>query len=72
MTSVDSEENQKLSVELATDDISNLESSVMKITEKLEQDGNGTLDNWIREHDRAPFESVQENISPNIMKCPGD
>jgi uncharacterized protein len=70
MTSVDSEENQKLSVELATDDISNLKSSVLKITEKLEHHKNGTLDNWIKEHDRAPLESVQEEYLSEHYEMP--
>ena len=70
MTSVDSEENQKLSVELATGDISNLKSSVTKITEKLEHHGNGTLDNWIREYDKAAFESVQEEYLSEHYEMP--
>ena len=70
MTSVDSEENQKLSVELATDGISNLKSSVIKITEKLDHHGNGTLDNWIKEHDTAPLESVQEEYLSEHYEMP--
>ena len=62
MTSVESEENQKLSVELATDNISNLKSSVLKLAEKLGHPRNGTLDSWIIEHDRAPLLGVQDDL----------
>ncbi|MGA7006706.1 MAG: DUF763 domain-containing protein, partial [Nitrososphaeraceae archaeon] len=62
MTSGESEENQKLSVELATDNISNLKSSVLKLAKKLGHPRNGTLDSWIIEHDRAPLLGVQDDL----------
>ncbi len=62
MTSVDSEESQKVSVELATGDVSNLKSSVMKITKKQEHHGKiGTLDKWIRENDKAPLKTKHDD-----------
>ena len=70
MTSVDSEENQKLSVELATGEISDLKSSVMKITEKLKHHGNGSLDNWIREYDTGSLGSVQEEYNSEHYEMP--
>ena len=70
MASLDSEENQRLSVEVATDSISNLKSSVMKITEKLQYNQNGTLDNWIREHDRKSLESVQNEYLQEHYQMP--
>jgi uncharacterized protein len=49
MTSVDSEENQKISVELATGDMDNLKSSVRKIliAEHSPEKTTNTLDGWI-------------------------
>jgi len=70
MTSLDSEENQRLSVELATDSISKLKSSVMKITEKLQHNQNGTMDNWIGEHDRKSLESMQNEYLSEHYQMP--
>jgi hypothetical protein len=47
MTSIDSAENQKISVDLVRGDINNLKSSVYKITETYYQDKKTTLDDWI-------------------------
>jgi hypothetical protein len=47
MTSIDSAENQKISVDLVRSDINNLKSSVYKITETYYQDKKTTLDDWI-------------------------
>src|ERR687887_1411946 len=46
MTSIDSEENRKLCVELATGDIDNLKSSIYKITTINKRRERGTLDDW--------------------------
>ena len=70
MASADSEENQKLSVELATGNIGNLESSVRKLTEKLEHHGNGTLDNWTKELDTAPLENIKGKYLPEHYEMP--
>jgi len=47
MTSIDSAENQKISVDLARGDISNLKSSVYKIAARYTQEERTTLDDWI-------------------------
>jgi len=48
MTSIDSTENQKISVELATGNIDNVKSSVRRILEDYNPQPNGiTLDKWI-------------------------
>jgi hypothetical protein len=47
MTSIDSAENQKISVDLARGDISNLKSSVYKIAARYTQEERTTLDEWI-------------------------
>ena len=58
MTSVDSEDSQKISVELATGNTDNLISSVMKITKKQQNENKiGPLDNWITEHDITHLET---------------
>ena len=49
MTSIDSLENQKVSVELARGDINNLKSSVCKIAATNTQEERTTLDSWIAE-----------------------
>src|SRR5919197_1551486 len=46
MTSIDSEENRKLCVELATGDIDNLKSSIYKITTINKRREDKTLDDW--------------------------
>jgi uncharacterized protein len=46
MTSVDSEENRKLCVELATDNIDSLKSSIYKIATINKRTGEKTLDDW--------------------------
>ena len=46
MTSIDSEENRKLCVELATGNINNLKSSIYKITTKNKRTEEKTLDDW--------------------------
>ncbi|MGB7639097.1 MAG: DUF763 domain-containing protein [Nitrososphaeraceae archaeon] len=46
MTSVDSEENRKLCVELATGNIDNLKSSIYKIATKNKRREEKTLDDW--------------------------
>jgi uncharacterized protein len=48
MTSVDSEENRKLCVELATGNIDNLKSSIYKIATINKRREGKTLDDWIR------------------------
>ena len=47
MTSIDSKENQKLCVELATGNIDNLKSSIYKITTINKRREEKTLDDWI-------------------------
>jgi uncharacterized protein len=47
MTSIDSAENQKISVDLARGDISNLKSSVYKIAARYMQEEKTTLDDWV-------------------------
>jgi uncharacterized protein len=49
MTSIDSTENQKISVELARDDINNLKSSIYRVSEAISSpiEKRNTLDNWI-------------------------
>jgi hypothetical protein len=46
MTSIDSEENRKLCVELATGNINNLKSSIYKITTTNKRTEDKTLDYW--------------------------
>src|SRR5919206_4569364 len=46
MTSINSEENRKLCVELATGNINNLKSSIYKITTKNKRTEEKTLDDW--------------------------
>jgi hypothetical protein len=71
MTSIDSEESQKISVELATSDIDNLKSSVMKITKNHEHGGKiGPLDKWMREHDKSPLEAEQDNYISEHYEMP--
>ncbi len=71
MTSVDSEDSQKISVELATGNTDNLISSVMKITKKQQNENKiGPLDNWITEHDIARLESEQNNYHSEHYEMP--
>ena len=50
MTSIDSEENRKLCVELASGNINNLESSIYKITTINKRTEEKTLDDWTSTH----------------------
>jgi hypothetical protein len=71
MTSMDSEESQKVSVELAIGDISNLKSSVMKITKKQNHHGKiDTLDKWISEHDETASETEREDYLSEHYEMP--
>jgi hypothetical protein len=47
VTSIDSEENRKISVELATGNINNLKSSIYKIASTNNRKEEKTLDDWI-------------------------
>jgi len=61
MTSVNSIENQKVSLELATGDITKLKSSVKKIGKIQIEEKIGTLDKWTRENDNSPLELSPDN-----------
>jgi uncharacterized protein len=71
MTSVDSKESQKISVELAIGNTDNLMSSVLKVTEK-QQNGSkiGPLDNWIQEHDTTHLETEQNDYQTEQYEMP--
>jgi hypothetical protein len=47
MTSINSKENQRICVDLVTDNIDNLRSSVHKVTSILTSDTRNTLDTWL-------------------------
>jgi uncharacterized protein len=69
MTSVDSEQSQKISVELARGNTDNLMSSVMNIT-KNQQKELGPLDNWITGHDAANLEAEQNDYHTEHYEMP--
>jgi hypothetical protein len=69
MTSVDSEQSQKISVELARGNTDNLMSSVMNIT-KNQQKELGPLDNWITGHDAANLETEQNDYHTEHYEMP--
>ena len=71
MTSVDSEDSQKISVELATGNTDNLMSSVMKITQKQQNENKiGPLDNWITEHDITHLETERNDYHTEQYEMP--
>jgi hypothetical protein len=71
MTSVDSEESQKISVELARGNTDNLMSSVMNITKKQKKESSmGPLDNWITGHDAANLETEQNDYHTEHYEMP--
>jgi hypothetical protein len=71
MTSVDSEESQKISVELARGNTDNLMSSVMNITKKQQKESSmGPLDNWITGHDAANLETEQNDYHTEHYEMP--
>jgi hypothetical protein len=53
MTSVASEDNQKVSLELATGKTENLRSSIIKLIKNKSVSKTGTLDQWYRENDNG-------------------
>jgi len=61
MTSVNSIENQKVSLELATGDITKLKSSVKKIGKIQIEEKIGTLDKWTRKNDNSPLDLSPDN-----------
>jgi hypothetical protein len=61
MTSIDSAENQKISVDLARGDISNLKSSVCKIAARYTQEERTTLDDWTMEDGSNSGYKICEN-----------
>jgi hypothetical protein len=71
MTSVDSEESQKISVELARGNTDNLMSSVMNITKNQENVSRmGPLDNWITGHDATNLETEQNDYHTEHFEMP--
>jgi uncharacterized protein len=71
MTSVDSEESQKISVELARGNTDNLMSSVMNITKNQQKESSmGPLDNWITGHDAANLETEQNDYHTEHYEMP--
>jgi uncharacterized protein len=71
MTSVDSEESQKISVELARGNTDNLMSSVMNITKNQQKKSSmGPLDNWITGHDAANLETEQNDYHTEHYEMP--
>jgi hypothetical protein len=71
MTSVDSEESQKISVELARGNTDNLMSSVMNITKNQQKESRiGPLDNWITGYDTANLETEQNDYNTEHYEMP--
>ena len=71
MTSVDSEQSQKISVELARGNTDNLMSSVMNITKNQQKESSmGPLDNWITGHDAANLETEQNDYHTEHYEMP--
>jgi uncharacterized protein len=71
MTSIDSEQNQKISVELARGNTNDLMSSVMNITKNQENVSRiGPLDNWITGHDTANLETEQNDYHTEYYEMP--
>jgi hypothetical protein len=71
MTSVESEESQKISVELARGNTDNLMSSVMNITKNQQKESSmGPLDNWITGHDAANLETEQNDYHTEHYEMP--
>jgi uncharacterized protein len=67
MTSIDSLENQKVSVELARGDINNLKSSVCKIAATNTREERTTLDSWIAADNSNSEHKVFDNRESDHM-----
>jgi uncharacterized protein len=66
MTSIDSEENQKICVELATGDINNLKSSIYKLATINKTKQEKTLDSWIGTYNLDGEYKVDNNTDSQI------
>lgn len=69
MTSAHSQENQKVSVELATSDTENLRSSITKVTKNHVQT-TVTLDKWVTENDDYWLETEQDDYLADHYEMP--
>jgi hypothetical protein len=67
MTSKNSLENQKISVDIARGDTNNLKSSVFKIAAIYSQQERTTLDNWIMSNGSNNDYRIYENMRQNYM-----
>jgi hypothetical protein len=68
MTSVDSEENQKLCVELATGNIDNLKSSIYKIATINKRTEEKTLDDWTPINNLDSKHNVNNNNNDGLTE----
>jgi len=70
MTSTQSEESQKVSLELATGNTENLRSSILKVTKNSFQGKLPTLDRWVSENDYDHIEhyAMPRRLNWNLFK----
>src|ERR671933_348826 len=69
MTSIDSEENRKLCVELATGNTENLKSSIYKITTINKRREEKTLDDWTPTYNLDSKHIVNNNNNDGLTEC---